>query len=86
MWSMLRDLSQQITWHGQKLADSDWKEMCTAAIKRQRVVPGIEGGFVVLGAPTSRMTIAEMNELMEFMEYFGGSQGVKFRAPEYMEA
>ena len=85
LWAMLTDLSQQVIWHGQKLDKGEWKDVCTAGIKRQKVVPGIEGGFVVLGTSTSRMTVAEMTELMEFIEFFGGQQGVKFRAPEHME-
>lgn len=82
MWCLLADISRQVVWHGQKLDAIDWKVMATAALKRQRVVPGIEGGFVVLGEPTSRMTVGQMNELIEFLEFFGGSQGVKFSAPE----
>jgi len=83
MWAMLRDVSRQVVWHGQKLADTEWKDMATAALKRQKVVPGIDGGFVVLGTSTRRMTIAEMSELMLFLEAFGAAQGVKFSAPEY---
>lgn len=51
-------------------------------MKRQKVVPGIDGGFVVLGSSTRRMTVAEMGELMELMEAFGTQQGVQFTAPE----
>lgn len=80
---MLGDLSRQVVWHGQKLTKEEWKDATTAAIKRQRVIPGIEGGWVVLGTSTRNMKIAEMNELMEFIEFFGGSQQVKFTAPEY---
>lgn len=86
MWSMLRDLSRQVVWHGQKLEDTEWKDVLTAGLKRQRVVPGIEGGFVVLGSSTRRMTVKEMNELMEFAEFFGGTQNVRFSAsPEMAE-
>lgn len=86
MWALLRDLSQQLVWHGQKLADEDWKHVLSAALKKQRIVPNIEGnGFVVLGISTSRMTIAEMNEMIELIENFGAQQGVKFRTPAYME-
>lgn len=84
MWAMLRDLSHQVVWHGQKLADSEWKDVMTAALKRQKVVPGIDGGFVVLGTSTRKMTVAEMGELMELMEAFGAQQGVRFTAPEYL--
>jgi hypothetical protein len=86
MWAMLTDIAGQVVWHGQKLTPDEWKDMATAALKRQRVVPGIDGGFVVLGARTSRMTIAEMAELMEFLEAFGVQQGVRFRAPEWQGA
>jgi hypothetical protein len=57
--------------------------MATAALKKQRVIPGIEGGFVVLGDSTSQMTIAEMGELMDFLEAFGAQHDVRFTAPEY---
>lgn len=82
MWCMLRDVSRQVVWHGQKLQDSEWKDVFTAALKRQKVVPGIDGGFVVLGTSTRRMTVAEMGELMELVEAFGAQQGVRFTAPE----
>lgn len=78
MWAMLNDLSEQIVWHGQKLSADDWKTMCTASLKNQRVLPGLEGGFVVMGESTSQMTVAEMATLMDFMEAFGVQQGVTF--------
>ena len=85
LWAMLRDVSQQVIWHGQKLHDTEWKDVFTAALKRQKVVPGIDGGFVVLGTSTSRMTVAEMGDLMTLIEAFGADKGVKFSAPEWME-
>lgn len=82
MWAMLHDVSEQVVWHGQKLAPEDWKDMATAALKRQRVVPGLDGGFVVLGQRTSKMSKADMSELIDFLEAFGAQQGVRFTAPE----
>jgi hypothetical protein len=78
MWAMLNDLSEQVVWHGQRLSADDWKTMCTASLKSQRVLPGIEGGFVVMGESTSQMTVAEMGTLMDFMEAFGVQRGVTF--------
>lgn len=86
MWAMLTEIARQVEWHGQKLTAEDWKDMATAALKRQRVVPGIDGGFVVLGQRTSKMTVGEMAELMDFLEAFGAEHGVRFSAPEYREA
>lgn len=82
LWAMLRDISQQVDWHGNKLSDEEWKDVFTAALKRQKVVPGLDGGFVVCGQRTSKMTKAEMAELQELMEAFGAQHGVRFTAPE----
>jgi hypothetical protein len=80
MWANLEDIAQQVTWYGVKLTKEEWKDVLTAALKKQKVVPGIEGGFVVIGARTSKMTVPEMTELIELSTAFGTQQGVKFRA------
>lgn len=82
LWAMLRDISEQVNWHGNRLTDEEWKDVFTAALKRQRVVPGLDGGFVVCGQRTSKMTKAEMSELQELMEAFGAQQAVKFKAQD----
>ena len=71
MWAMLTDISRQVKWHGQWLRPEEWKQMITAALKRYKVVPGIDGGFVVIGASTSRMSIKEMIEVIDFCYAFG---------------
>jgi hypothetical protein len=86
LWSLLDQIAAQVTWHGQKLTADEWKDMATAALKRQRVIPGIDGGFVVLGSRTSRMTVAEMTELIDFLDAFGAQQGVKFKTAHWEDA
>lgn len=76
LWSILGDVSRQVDWHGQRLDSEAWKDMATAALKQQRVVPGITGGFVVLGQRTSKMTRREMSDLIEFLYAFGAERGV----------
>lgn len=78
LWSLLTEIAEQVEWHGQRLSKEDWKDMLSAALKRQMVVPGIEGGFVVLGARTSKMSVAEMTEMIEFCYAFGAEHGVRF--------
>ena len=78
LWAMLTDISQQVDWYGQKLLPEDWKHIFTAALKKTRAVPGIDGGIVVLGQSTSKMTKAEMSELQTLMEAFGAERGVCF--------
>jgi len=77
---MLDEISEQIDWYGRKLTPEEWKHVFTAALKKQDVVPGLDGGFVVLGQSTSNMSVAEMTELIELCTAFGTQQGVKFRA------
>jgi len=77
LWAMLGEVSKQVDWYGQKMSAEDWKTMFTAALKRERVVPGINGGFVVLGQSTSKMTKAEMCELQELIEAFAAEREVK---------
>lgn len=85
LWALLTDVSRQVDWYGQKLTPEEWKDVFTASLKRHKVVPGIDGGFVVLGMRTSKMSIREMGELMELIEAFGAQRGVRFTAPEWME-
>ena len=61
MWAVLTQL-EPIDWYGNHLTKEEWKDVITASIKRLRVVPGIDGGFVVCGQSTSNMTIKDMNE------------------------
>lgn len=85
LWAMLTDISRQVDWYGRKLTPEEWKHVFTAALSKQDVVPGIDGGFVVLGKSTSRMTKSEMAELQTLMEAFGAEKGVRFSAPEYVD-
>jgi hypothetical protein len=78
---MLTDVSRQVEWYGQQLAPEDWKHVFSASLKQQRAVPGLDGGFVVLGQSTSRMTIREMSDLIELMLAFGSERGVKWSDP-----
>lgn len=82
MWAMLAEIAQQVEWHGQKLAAEDWKHVFSASLKQQRAVPGLDGGFVVLGQSTSKMTIREMSDLMEIASAFGAERGVRFSGSE----
>lgn len=82
LWAMLTDISEQVDWYGQKLSPEEFKHVFTAALKRQRVVPGLDGGFVVLGQSTSKMTKGEMSEMQELMAAFGAERGVVFKDGE----
>jgi len=78
MWAMLAEVCDQVNWYGNKLTSDEWKDVFSASLKSQKVVPGIDGGFVVCGQRTSKMTKSEMAELIELMMAFGAERGVKF--------
>lgn len=78
MWARLTEVSQRIEWHGTKLTPDDWKDVFTAALKRSWVVPGLDGGFVVLGQRTSDMTKDEMGQLLDLIDAFAAERGVVF--------
>ena len=78
LWAVLSDVSRQVDWHGQRLTKEEWKDVMTAALKRQKVVPGLDGGFVVLGTSTRRMSKQEFSDLLELIQAFGAEQGVEW--------
>lgn len=83
LWAMLAEISEQVEWYGNKLTPEEWKDVFSAAMKRSKVVPGLDGGFVVCGQSTSKMTRGEMSEMQSLMEAFGAEKGVRFSAMEH---
>jgi hypothetical protein len=78
MWALLGDLSEQVNWHGNRLTSDEWKDVLSASLKKQKAVPGIDGGFVVIGARTSQMTKREMSDMCELICAFGAEHDVKW--------
>ena len=85
MWAMLTDISKQVNWYGQYLHPEEWKDVLTAALKKQKVVPGIEGGFVAIGARTSQMSKREMMDLITLAYAFGNEHNVVWTEKEEEE-
>jgi hypothetical protein len=78
LWAMLSEVSAQVDWYGQKLTSEEWKDVFSASLKRQKVVPGLDGGFVVCGQRTSQMSKMDFGELIELITAFGAERGVVF--------
>lgn len=83
LWALLTDVSRQVQWpvdgRLQHLSPEEWKTIFTAAHTRgQRVAQGIDGGFVMLGSSTSRMSVGDMIELQTLIEAFGAERGVQW--------
>ncbi|EFL6449045.1 recombination protein NinB [Escherichia coli] len=90
MWPLLKDLSDQVTWFGNKYDSDDWKDLITALVAKskkqeQRMAPGLDGGVVMFGQRTSKMTVREMVEVIEAIYWFGTQHGVKFSEKSRIE-
>lgn len=85
LWACLNDISQQVVWYGRKMDAESWKHVFSAALKQQETVPGINGGFVVLGQSTSKMRVSEMRDLIELIFAFGAEQGVRWKSDTWRE-
>lgn len=78
LWALLTDISRQVDWYGQKLTPENWKDVLTSALRKQKVVPGIDGGFVVCGTSTRKMDKSQFSELIELIYAFGAEHDVVF--------
>lgn len=81
MWPMLKDFAKQVKWpingEMQLIADDDWKALLTAAFEQEaRMAPGLRGGFVMLGARTSKFGKRTMADFITFMYAEGNDRGV----------
>lgn len=81
MWAMLHDIAEQHLWYGVKLSAEEFKHIFSAGLHKAKVVPGLDGGFVVLGQSTSNMSQSEISDMMMLMEVFGAEKGIKFKEP-----
>jgi thiamine monophosphate synthase len=85
MWAMLRDIARQVPLviNGREVrADpEDWKDVFTAALQQEtRMAQGIDGSVVVLGMRTSKMSKAELSDLIELIYAYGAEQSVQWSA------
>lgn len=83
MWAMLRDVAKQVEWYGQKLSDEDWKHIFSASVQKQRAVPGLDGGFVVLGISTRKQSKKWFNDMFLVIEGFAAEHQVKFQTADH---
>lgn len=77
LWPLLEKVAKGVDWYGQKLTKEDWKDVFSASLKKQRAVPGLDGGFVVCGQSTSKMGKREFSDLIEVIYAFAASKGVE---------
>jgi len=81
-WPILEAFAQQLQWpvNGAmcKLTAGEWKDILSAAFSREtvRVAMGLDGGMVLLGLRTSKMSKARFSEWLEFLHATAAARGV----------
>ncbi len=83
-WVILQAFSEQLLWpvNGimEKLTPGEFKDVLTAAFKKEtspRLASGLDGGVVMLGVRTSKMSKREFSEWLEFLHAVAAIKGVK---------
>lgn len=89
MWRLLTCFSQQLQWpvNGSMvhLSTEDWKDILTAAFKRERVRLALawdNSGVVMLGLRTHRFKKDEMSEFIEFLHACAAERNVVVDEPQ----
>jgi len=86
MWPLLTEFARQLEWpvngRMEKISPDDWKDILTAAFKREmvRVAFGLDGGMVMLGQRTSKFSKAEFAQWIEFLYSTANDRGVRLPA------
>ena len=83
MWSVLTDISKQVDFavngYLVRVSPEEVKDILTAGLKREmRMAVGIDGGMVLLGQRTSKMTVRQMTDLIDLAHAFGNEKGVRW--------
>lgn len=82
-WPILQAFSDQLEWpvNGRmtKLTPDEWKDLLSAAFRREgnRIAVGLDGGVVMLGCRTSKMSKREFSEYLEFLHATAADRGVQ---------
>ena len=82
-WAMLTDIATQKEHCGQKYPTETWKAiMMNAAGHEIKFLPTLDGKSVFpLAYSSSDLSVAEMADLMTFMEVWGAENGVEWSDP-----
>jgi len=83
MWRLLTRIADQLEHCGEHWAPDDWKCAFLKAMgKKLRFMPALDGdGVVAVGYHSSKLSKAEMAEMIELIYEHGARHGVDFDGP-----
>jgi hypothetical protein len=79
LWSIADDIAKSgHEWGGITLSKTSWFRLLVASVYGQKMVPALDGnGFVFVDARTSRMTKAQISEVIAFAEAWAVTNGIE---------
>jgi len=81
--ALIQKISQKVIWAGKAQEVETWKRLLTAAWLRARgepveMLPAIDGyGVDIVFRPTSKLTVEEMSEFIEYVQAWAVNQGIE---------
>ena len=83
LWPMCQDVARQVQWCGTWLSKDDWKDLFTGSLKKGRPLLGIpvageQPGIVIVGGGSSKLSVREFCDLIEFIYSFGADNDVQW--------
>jgi len=88
LWPRLQAFSNQLLWpvNGRmvNLSPEEWKDVLTAAFRKEslRLAQGLDGGVVMLGLRTSKMSKREFSDFLEFINEVAADRDVELMEPD----
>lgn len=83
--AMCADVAKQKQWGGAWITGEDWKRLFVDLYARTsgkagtKIVPSLDGGgVVILGIQTRNMSVKMLNELIEFIYWWGAENEIKW--------
>ena len=79
LWACLSDISRQVLHNGRKYDTDMWKALMMKACSHEvQFIMGLDGNPFPVGFRSSRMTKAQMADLITFIIQYGDAQGVRW--------
>jgi len=78
LWQRLTDVARQKPeYYGHRMTAEDWKDVFVAALRKCRMLPGIDGGIVPVGLRSSDLTKEEFSDLLDLISHFAVNNDIK---------
>jgi hypothetical protein len=84
VWLRCTDVARQKPeYYGHRMNPEDWKDVFVAALRKCRMLPGIDGGIVPVGLRSSDLTKEECNDLLALISHYAANNNIQLSDETY---